>query len=116
MAAVVSIPLPLDRLPEEDLPRASHQARAEQHENVPPRAGMLGGVQQVGAGAAPHQALHDFQQPGQRRRGYARADTGEQHRQPEAAPRRDGQAWRVSHHRSMALETTSSSVIAAGAA
>ena len=54
IAAVVSIPLPLDRLLQDDLPRASHQAGAEQHENVPPRAGMLGGVQQVGAGAVPH--------------------------------------------------------------
>ncbi len=68
-----------------DLARASHQTGAQQHKNVPPGTSMLGRVQQVGAGTAPHEVLHHFQQPGQYRRAYARTDTCEQHRHPKAA-------------------------------
>lgn len=71
-------------LPQNHLPGASRQAGAERHQNVPPRTGTLGGVQQVGAGAAPHNVLHYFEQPGQRRGNRACAHTSEQYRQPEA--------------------------------
>jgi hypothetical protein len=47
----------------------------EQDENVPPRTGVPGSVQQVGAGAVLHNMLHHFQQPGQRCRSHARTDT-----------------------------------------
>ena len=80
---------------QDDLPRAGNQSRAEQHQNVPPRAGMLGGVQQVGAGTAPHHVLHHFQQPGQRGRAMPVpvpvSSTASQN-----ARRRDEQVWKVS--------------------
>jgi hypothetical protein len=50
--------------PQDDLARAGHDSRAEQHHNVTPRGGLADSVQQIGAGTVPHHALHGFQQTG----------------------------------------------------
>ena len=73
---------------------AGQDSGAGQYDEVTP-GGRLGcRLQQIKAVAAPDRMLGQFQQPGQRGGSQARADTGEQHGQPEVGSAAPSQDWR----------------------
>lgn len=83
IAAVVLMPLPLDRCFRTICPAPVTRPAPSSTRMCRHAPACWGGAQQVGVGAASHRVLHRLEQPGQCRGDRACADTSEEDRQPE---------------------------------
>jgi hypothetical protein len=71
------------KMSKENLSPTRQQTRAQQDQDMPPRAGLLRRAQEIDPRAAPHGMLHQLQQLRQHGSAKAGTDSRQDHRQPE---------------------------------